>query len=456
MLKWWDNLSFSKKFVLSLLSVVWFVLSFVGIFYYIQENYLKEMLKNLSLIENKLEIIENLKSDYLKWKFEILKAILNKNCSFIKNENILKSMHSLSETASEQKVKELVKKGIQIIEDINKSLKSFCSEDNLDSTFLTTKIQSASKQLLNEVFDNLIIFLKNQKKQVLAKYKKKKLISQILYCVCLIPLFFIILIYAKAIEKTFSKVIREIEVITKKIMQGDFTYRAKITRGDELGKILENLNRISENITQHMFSVVNALKDQIGNVYQFTENFAVFNEKVSGQIKKVTSNAISISEKIANINEEIENSANAASQIMEAVEEIGKNTQNASEMAKDAATKADFTNQVMKNLSNLAEEISGVIDLISDIAEQTKFLALNASIEAARAGAAGKGFAVVAEEVKNLAKRVSDAALEVSAKVEKIVEETQNAVVSTEEIVTIIHKLEEVNSLIASAVEKVA
>ncbi len=448
MLKWWNDLSFSKKIVFSLLSVTCFVLLFVAIFYYIQEGFLHEMIRETDSIKKQLSFVENIKNRYLKWQVEIFKAILNKNCSTIKNDSILESLNRLKKIVSEKESQKLIENDMRLIKKISETL----CEGNISNTEVINKLTKIFNDL-EIILNESTVSLKRQEREIIAKYKKKKFISQIVYCVCLVPLFLIIFMYAKVVEKTFKDVIKEIELLTEKIMEGDFTYRAEVRRSDEFGHILKNLNQIAENINRHMVKVIEALKAEIENVYKFAEDFAGFNEKVNEKIKKVTSNAISISEKIANITEEIENSAGAASQIMEAVEQIERNTQNASEMAQNAAIKADLTNQTMKNLSSLAEEISGVIDLISDIAEQTKFLALNASIEAARAGSAGKGFAVVAEEVKNLAKRVSDAALEVSARVEKVVQETQKAATTTEEFVNIIHKLEEANSLIANAVE---
>ncbi|MGH8479713.1 MAG: methyl-accepting chemotaxis protein [Gammaproteobacteria bacterium] len=91
------------------------------------------------------------------------------------------------------------------------------------------------------------------------------------------------------------------------------------------------------------------------------------------------------------------------------------------------------TSKRIKRLGESSQEIGEIVDLISDITEQTNVLALNAAIQAAAAGEAGRGFTVVAEEVQRLAERSATATNEITALVETIQSDTQDATVAMEQ-----------------------
>ncbi|HEX9446732.1 MAG TPA: methyl-accepting chemotaxis protein, partial [Dongiaceae bacterium] len=115
---------------------------------------------------------------------------------------------------------------------------------------------------------------------------------------------------------------------------------------------------------------------------------------------------------------------------------------------------ATNTDQQVQGLVKAVERIGDVVRLISDIAGQTNLLALNATIEAARAGEAGKGFAVVASEVKNLATQTAKATEEITGQIQAIQTATRDSVASIQEITGIIHKISDIASTIATAVEE--
>ena len=170
-------------------------------------------------------------------------------------------------------------------------------------------------------------------------------------------------------------------------------------------------------------------------------------EETSAQANVVSAASEQVSRNVSTV-------ATGTEEMGASIREIATNAAEASRVAMSAVRVTQDTNATVAKLGISSAEIGKVIKVITSIAQQTNLLALNATIEAARAGEAGKGFAVVANEVKELAKETAKATEDISQKIEAIQADTTGAVNAIREISTIIDKIAEIQTTIASAVEE--
>ena len=207
--------------------------------------------------------------------------------------------------------------------------------------------------------------------------------------------------------------------------------------GDSLNDCITNLNSLLGNISdssnvvadtavsmesqsEAMGATTTEVASAITQMARGAQEQAQKTDESSRMIEQVMKSSSEMASKAADINSAANQgqaSCNEGLKIMEQL--LGNMT--------DIEGSAGSTAESISVLTERAEEIGRTLNVITDIAAQTNLLALNAAIEAARAGEAGRGFAVVAEEIRKLAENSKNAAVSIETIISNVQKDTAQA-----------------------------
>lgn len=213
--------------------------------------------------------------------------------------------------------------------------------------------------------------------------------------------------------------------------KGDLSVRMDYRRGNEIGRLSGNFNRMMEQIgalvgrtnesARRLVSSARELKAvsqetaaTAGDIASVTEQIALGASSLATEAERGIRQTETIGAKLRiaiDTNTRLESSAGRVQQIS------GRGTAYMAELIGKTEETERLSGSLAARVGKLKERagsIHTVLNVINEMSKQTNILSLNASIEASRAGAYGKSFAVVADEIRRLAAESKDSIAVVS------------------------------------------
>ena len=201
----------------------------------------------------------------------------------------------------------------------------------------------------------------------------------------------------------------------ERYQKNDFTVQLKNNQSEELGVIIDAVNKLNVKISRMLLSSLksgalfkqnaDALRSNMEHLSANILTQATILEETSASVEEITSS--------------VRNNSLDVDKMLNYSNELTVSVKNGYESAKNSAL-------LMDRINDKTKSIEEAISIIDQIAFQTNILSLNAAVEAATAGEAGRGFAVVAAEVRNLASRSAEAAREIKLLVGSATQEANN------------------------------
>ena len=325
-------------------------------------------------------------------------------------------------TAKFNQLRELLNNDTGIYAQQNKVLKSTIAAaqnfEHFQQQFITTEGQLIE---LNKLADERFNALQTNAKAAINTGIRSVVIITLVLIILIIA---ISIFTTRAMLKPLKKVNRDLA----RIASGDLSKRSHPRSKDEFGTLLNNINKLSEDLTQLIGAISSDAHELDRSAIKTSEKgqqmTVVAQQQLerSAQATSLAHNMLTNSQAVYEQADKTSSEITNASQFANDVNEIANQNSLSIETLLQRLDKAVGSTEELAQYTQLIEAI---VETISSIAEQTNLLALNAAIEAARAGENGRGFAVVADEVRSLAARTQTSTSEINTMIQTLQQHTK-------------------------------
>jgi len=283
-------------------------------------------------------------------------------------------------------------------------------QDALDHSLLRLLEQ------IEQFTEDSLIIVKEEEHYAIRMLTLVAVISLLMGCV-------LSLVVTTAIKTGLKDGIAEAVSVAKAISSGDLTQALVVTRKDELGELLSEL----ETMRVMLHGMVSKLTINSMELASASEELSTVSEQTNqglyqqhSEVEQIATAMSEMTSTVAEVASSATETSQATNDARKETAEGGRSVQQVVDASRNLFSEIEQAAGAIRKLAHQSENIGGVMNVIKGVAEQTNLLALNAAIEAARAGDQGRGFAVVADEVRTLASRTQTSATEIEAMIEGI------------------------------------